>query len=122
MPEPFFFFIQEANDFSGESPAAFRILFDARLPTEFHPFLLDLPFAFVLQTSSSSPVLRNGARDVPRFIFCNLDFRGGAASLFLARQQEDPHYKERCTLALFFLSRNGQQLRLLVQRGIVSLL
>jgi hypothetical protein len=75
-----------------------------------------------LKTSSSSPVLRNGARDVPLVIFCNLDFPGGAASVFLARQQEDPHYKERRTLALFFLSGNGQQLRLLVQRGVLSLL
>jgi hypothetical protein len=56
-----------------------------------------------LKTSSSSPVLRNGARDVPLVLFfCNLDFHRGAASVFLARQHEDPHYKERRTLALFF--------------------
>jgi hypothetical protein len=76
-----------------------------------------------LKTSSSSLVLRNGARDVPLVLFSAIwDFRGGAASVFLARQQEDPHYKERCTLALFFLSGNGQQLSLLVQRGVLGLL
>jgi hypothetical protein len=122
MHQPFFLFIQEANDFSGESPTAFRILFDGRLPTEFHPFLAILHLLSPsLKTSASWPV-RNGARRAARFIFCNLDFRGGAASVFLARQQEDPHYKKRRTLALFFLRRNGQQLRLLVQRGVLSLL
>jgi hypothetical protein len=124
MHEPFFFFIQEANDFSGESPTAFRIFFDGRLPTEFHPFLVDLRFAFVLPENQffvAGPAQRS-TRRAARFIFCNLDFRGGAASVFLTRKQEDPHYKERCTLALFFLSRNGQQLRLLVQRGVLSLL
>jgi hypothetical protein len=124
MHQPFFFFIQEANDFSGESPTAFWILFDGWLRTEFHPFLLDLPFAFVLPENQffvPGPAQRS-TRRAARFIFCSLDFRGGAASVFLARQHEDPHYKERCTLALFFLSRNRQQLRLLVQRGVLSLL